>query len=496
VAVALGGDGILPLSRRPAAGAAVASSADAAPERRGLSISVAVGVLVVAVGFIAGGRQLFDNSFLTHLSTGRLIWDGQGFPHEDPYTFTAAGESWAVQSWFASVIYGGVEELADLEGLRVHFALVAGVLAGLGWLLTRAAGDVLRRTAAIVPFLAAAAFGWSHRPYVIGLICLALVLLAAERRIDPRWLVPVGWLWLNTHGGWPLGLAALAALWLGRRLDGEDGAAERRAASWLAAGLAVGCLNPYGVRLLLFPFVAVERQEAFRRILEWQAPTFTSRDELAFLVVVAAAVLALRLAPSWHRALPLAGFLCAALLSSRNVQVAALVLLPGTAEGLRALGRTRPTSGDDFAALARPVAAIGAALGAVTLVTAAIGDPFGDEPYPVEASDFLEARGLDPTQATVVAMDYIGNYWEARYGTDARVFVDDRVEVLPLDVLDDYATLEAGGPGWDEALERYDPVAVVWEAERPLAQLLRASDGWEIAHEDDKFVVALRAGND
>lgn len=440
----------------------------------------------MAVGVVAGARQLFDNSFLTHLSTGRLIWDGFGFPSEDPYTFTAAGESWAVQSWFASVLYGGIEELGGLEAVRVHFALTAGLLAGLGWLLTRAAVDPLRRILAILPFLTAAAFGWSHRPYVIGLICLALVLLAADRRLDPRWLVPVGWLWLNTHGGWPLGLAAVVLLALGRRLDGGDPRPELRAGGWLAAGLAVGCLNPYGPRLLTFPLVALERQEQFRRIVEWKAPTFTGRDELAFLGVLALAVVALRLQPSWRRALPLVGFVAAALLSSRNVQVAALVLVPGTAEGLR---RERAES---FDAVARPVAFVAAALVAVTLIGAATGDAFGDDPYPVEATEFLEGEGLDPTRATVVAIDYVGNYWEARYGRDARIFVDDRVEVIPVDVLDDYATLVAGGPGWEEALERYDPDAVLWEVDRPLTQLLRASDGWRIAHEDDAFAVAVR----
>jgi hypothetical protein len=371
--------------------------------------------------------------------------------------------------------------------VRVQFALTAGVLAGLGWLLTRAAVDPLRRTLAVLPFLTAAAFGWSHRPYVIGLICLALVLLAADGRLDPRWLVPIGWLWLNTHGGWPLGLVALAVLGIGRWLDERDARTELRAGGWLVAGLLVGCLNPYGPKLLTFPLIALERQEAFRRIVEWQAPTFTGRDELAFLAVVALAVVALRLRPTWRRALPVVVFVAAALVSARNVQVAALVLVPGIAEGLRREG------GETFPALARPVAALAAVLAAVTLVGAATGDAFGDEPYPVEATAFLEDEGLDPTQATVIAIDYVGNYWEARYGTDARIFVDDRVEVLPLDVLDDYATLVAGGPGWDDALERYDPDAIVWEGDRPLAQLLRASDGWRIAHEDDKFVVAVPA---
>lgn len=390
-----------------------------------------------------------------------------------------------MQSWFASVVYAGAERIGGLEAVRLQFTLTAGVLAGLAWLLTRPAGDLIRRTVAVLPFIAVAALGWSHRPYVVGLICLALVLLVADGRLDPRWLIPTGWLWLNTHGGWPLGLVALTTLYVGARFDRRDGRVELRSFGWLSVGLVVGSFNPYGVKLLLFPFSAVERREAFQRIVEWRAPTFTGRDELAFLVALALAIVALHMGGNWRRTLPMIVFVSAALISARNIHVAALVLLPGTAEGLR-----RQAAGD-FDSFRVPIAAIASVLAVVTLTSSVLGDAFGDEPYPVAATEYLEAEGLDPTEATVVAMDYVGNYWEARYGHAAAVFVDDRVEVFPLDVLDDYEALAAGERRWEEALSRYAPDAVVWERDEPLAALLAADDDWVIVHEDEKFLVAV-----
>jgi len=337
------------------------------------------------------------------------------------------------------------------------------------------------------PFLLMGAFGWAHRPYLFGLLCLAAVLLAAEDRLDPRWLLPVGWVWLNVHGSWPLGFAAVAALWVGRRLDQESTEPERRAMAFLAGGVLLGVLNPYGPRLLAFPLTAITRREAFREIREWQPPDFASLGQLAFLGVVALAIVALARHRSWRAAVPLVVFLCAALLSARNLHVAALVLLPATATGLAGDGPGFEPS----RIVVRAVAALGVALGLVAAVVALGPDPFGDEPYPVAAERFLDARGIGPTDARVIAHDYIGNWIEAVYGPRGQAFIDDRVEVIPIEVIRDYRTLQDGAPGWEEALARYEPAAVLWERDRPLAELLRVSPCWSIEHEDEKFVVAL-----
>ena len=52
---------------------------------------------------------------------------------------------------------------------------------------------------------------------------LTVTLLAAEGGLPPWVLIPVFWIWVNTHGSFPLGLVALGALWLGRRADKQDG---------------------------------------------------------------------------------------------------------------------------------------------------------------------------------------------------------------------------------------------------------------------------------
>ena len=53
---------------------------------------------------------------------------------------------------------------------------------------------------------------WAPRPLMVGLVLLGLTLLVAEGRIPAPVLLPVFWLWVNSHGSFPLGLVALGLL--------------------------------------------------------------------------------------------------------------------------------------------------------------------------------------------------------------------------------------------------------------------------------------------
>src|SRR5262245_60223682 len=102
----------------------------------GPTLAGLVGLVIVLVGLIAGLGPLNDNSFMTHLAPGRIILDTHHIPHSDPYTFTAFGEPWVVQSWLASLLYGIGDRYFGPAGVVVLVGISAAVLAGLLWTLT------------------------------------------------------------------------------------------------------------------------------------------------------------------------------------------------------------------------------------------------------------------------------------------------------------------------------------------------------------------------
>jgi hypothetical protein len=154
---------------------------------------------LVVFGIFLGAQPIVDNSMLQHLRTGIDIVAGDGIPRRDPYSFTAAGEPWVVQSWLAAAVYGVAHRLAGYAAVVVLTALMTGALT---WLVVRLARTGAPR-ATMLSGAVVMAIGspfWSPRPLLFGLLGLALTVTVVERGWSPWLLVPVVWVWVNTHG--------------------------------------------------------------------------------------------------------------------------------------------------------------------------------------------------------------------------------------------------------------------------------------------------------
>jgi hypothetical protein len=330
---------------------------------------------------------------------------------------------------------------------------------------------------------------WGPRPLLFGLLLLGVTLLVAEDRLPAPLLLPVFWVWVNTHGSFPLGLLALGCLALGHRLDGDRRPSELRPLLWAVGGTVLGAVNPLGPRLLTFPLGLLSRQDVLSEVVEWQSPSFDTTYGRAFLLVTVLTVAALVRRASWRSAVPFVVFLVAALLAARNIPVASLVFVPVMARGAVGLGGItgeRRTQGGAVA------------LAAVVLLGAvAVGGRLAEpdlrlERYPVDAVAWLDQQGLMAPTVRRASSDTVGNYLELVLGSDAHVFVDDRVDMFPTDVIDDELELVRGGPGWRSVLDRWDIEVVVWQRDSVLDQLLAEDPDWRLEYTDEAWVVYLR----
>lgn len=460
------------------------------PARRVPDIGWLCGGLAALIGFARVLSPLSDNSFFTHLATGRLIIGDGRVPSVDPYSFTASGEPWTVQSWLASLIYAGVEDLAGIGALRFVNGLL-GAAIGVGvWHLTARSRSLVVRAGVTFSTLLITGALLSGRPLLFGLLGFVLTFLAADGRLDPRWLLPVGWVWVNTHGSFPYALVLVAVLAVGHRLDAGEWGREPRVLAWSAGGIALGALNPVGPKLLLFPLALLSKTEAFRAIVEWQAPTYQLWHAYAVLAMLLVAVLALSRRPSWRDGGVLVVFAGLGLTSQRNQVVLVLVVAA-------VLAGTLPQVGPTVRSVARPIfgapARTAVGLAFVLFAVASTRAPEIDlEPYPVAMVEAMEDDGMWGPDARVIHPDFVGNLREARAGDGARVFIDDRVDMFPVEVTQDYLDLLAGRPGWEEILDRREATAVLWEDDTALAALLAQSDRWEIVRRDDGWLLAVR----
>ncbi|MSX00701.1 MAG: hypothetical protein F2809_07140, partial [Actinobacteria bacterium] len=65
---------------------------------------------------LIAAAPISDNSFLTHLATGRLILDG-GLPQQNPFLYSST--AFPVPSYWWSILLGAVDWAAGAVGLRL-----------------------------------------------------------------------------------------------------------------------------------------------------------------------------------------------------------------------------------------------------------------------------------------------------------------------------------------------------------------------------------------
>ncbi len=447
------------------------------------------------LGFRLGTVPIRDNSAFLHLRTGIDIARGGGIPRVDPYSFTASGEPWVVQSWLAELTYGLLHEVGGVGLVVLQQGLLMGALA---WLIARLArtGTPVKTAAAAAAAVAAGGAYWTPRPLLFGLLALAALITIVEGRRSIWWLLPIVWLWVNTHGSFALGLAWLLLRAVGEALDARDaraaGPALRYAGVFLV-GLAAAVINPLGPRLLGFLVTVADKRSALQDVVEWRSPDFGGAVGLVSLagLMAVAGVLMVRRA-GFVDALPVLGFVAAGLIAQRNLAAAGVVAAPALARALR----TKAMHGQ-VPERPRVHVAIAAVLvfAAGIFAVDALGDrKVDDDEYPVEAVRWLEDEGFRRPDARLAHQDYVGGWLILRDGRDARVFIDDRVDMYPRDVSGDYIELLRGRPGAQAILDRYDIDVVLWQQERALSSILDASDDWRRRYTDDEWAVFVREG--
>jgi hypothetical protein len=426
-----------------------------------------------------------DNSLFVHLRTGIDLARTGHVPTRDPYSFSPSGARWVVQRWLASLVYGLGERVGGLACVRIEQGVLSG---GLGLLMATLARTGLARRTALAGGIAVG-FGaayWSPRPLVFGLLGLALTVLVVERRWAWWWLVPVVWVWVNSHGSFVLGVGWLVLVAAGEWLDGR-----RRppVLPWLGAflgGLVVACVNPLGIRLLQFPFVVLGRRAAFAEVAEWKPPfAAASRPgtalALACVALVAAVAVRQRSRLRWRDGLPLAAFLLAGLAAQRNLPMAAVVAAPVLA---RLLAPPVPDGAAEPPPIHWAIAGGLAALSALFLALAATTPALDLAGFPVRASQLYDHP------AKVLTTDVAAGY--LLLDRRDEVWFDDRVDLHPVAKTKAYVRLLHGDEGAMAIVDGSGADVVLWETDEELDAQLAASGRWRRVGVRDGWAVWVR----
>jgi hypothetical protein len=231
--------------------------------------------LLVLLIFGRSVRGIGDPDIWWHLRNAAYLFQHHSFPNVDTYSFGAAGAQWLNFEWLSEVPFFLGFRAVGLQGLlTVYFAVLVLIYVGVYYRSCRAGADC--KDAAIVTFLAIllGAVSISPRTLLFGWLCmvgLLLVLDRFQRTGKGLWLLPPLFaLWINLHASWVFGMVVLTLTIASGLVAGEWGLVEarrwasgelKRLLSVFAASLAVLFVNPFGYRLLLYPFDVLFRQQ-------------------------------------------------------------------------------------------------------------------------------------------------------------------------------------------------------------------------------------------
>jgi len=462
------------------------------------------GVLATFV-YLLAGHTIADPDIWWHLRNAEhLIGAGEMVRH-DFYSFTAAGAGWINHEWLGELPFYFAWRWLGFRGLYLVVLLLAeAIILGVFYLSRSVSGSV--KAAFLATWIAAwlATVSLAPRPLLFGWLFLAIelaVLTKFSAGIDRTWLLPPLFLiWANTHGSWLIGMVLLLTFFICGLVHGNWGRIEtqlwtrreRLKLGWVCAlSMAALFVNPWGHRLVLYPFNLAFRQTAnIAHISEWQSLDFHSvRGKFVFVVLAATIVLALFRRTRWKlwEVLFVLVSFYGAMTYSRFTFLAAIVITPFLARASNFLAPYR-------AEVDRPI------LNGLLLLGMAI-IPFATFPtqwqleqgtrnsYPANALPYLEHFRPEGR----VLNDYLwGGYliWNVR---QIPVFVDSRVDIFEYaGVFQDYVTAKSGVGSLD-VLDKYKIRYLLHSKQgEPLAYLLMHNPGWKVDYEDDVTVLLER----
>jgi hypothetical protein len=468
--------------------------------------------------FTLGQPDFNDPDIWWHMRDAQYLVQHHQFLRQDMYSFTAAGKPWVNTEWLSEIPYYLAYEGFGLSGLKfLTFALPSTIILLLLYLCFKESRNFKASIVACAFASVLAKVSYGPRTILFGYVFLVVLLIILqrfrERGNGPLWVVPLLFcVWANTHGSWALGMILFFLIGIAGLFGGSWGRIEsirwtpsqvRQLALTGAASVAALFINPYGWRLVYYPFdLAFKQKLNVAHVAEWVAVNFQDARGMFVFVLIAGLMLAALLRHCrWNlgEILMLMFALHTALTHIRFLVLLAIVAAPLAAKLLDFFPPYRPeleTPRVNMAVILAMLVAMGYFWPRETAIRKSQA-----ETYPSGLLPFLKAH---PLQGNMLNYYLWGGYleWNA---PEVKTFIDSRVDIFEYaGVLQDYLDLL----GSDSLVRRLNPILQKYDVryvlfprgDSPdpllrgsgLIYLLEHDATWKVAYQDRVCVLMER----
>ncbi len=452
--------------------------------------------------------SIFEGDTWWHLSVGKQILQTHTWPTADSYSFTASGDPWIAYEWLGDVAMAAANRAAGITGLAIFYVSLTVILILLmfSYAYTRSRNGKAAFVACAL-LLPLAVVSFTLRPQLLGYIFLLATLILLERfrqgKQKSLWILPAVFLvWVNTHGTFAFGLAALGLYWVSGLVNFHVGGI--RAERWtvrerrhlgLVTLLSVAALvvTPYGTRLAAYPLqMAFSQPVNISSFLEWRSPDFGTTYGKIFLAMILLILLVPLISRVEYRLEELGLLLFgiyAACTHMRFVIVFALIFAPVLAGLIGPYMPAYDARKDKYVLNAVLMALI--AFGCIKLFPSRSElKEVVNHAFPAGAVEYIRQH---PSVGKTYNEEFWGGYLISSLGPEKKVFIDGRADLYEAaGVLTDYLDIAAPSDNALLLLRKYHVRSCLIKPGSPLAVYLAHSPGWHQAYSDALSVLYVQ----
>lgn len=475
--------------------------------------------IFLSLAFIPNNGLLNDADTGYHIRAGEYILQTFSVPRHDIFSFLTPPLPWTAHEWLSEVIMAIAHKFHGLTGVVLLFSLMIAAEYYLMLIILRTyKGDVLSDILIVLLVIASSQIHWLARPHIFSLLLMTIwyYLLDQYQQKNRNYLYllpPLMLLWVNLHGGFVSGFLLSGIYFAGNALNfffssgPEKNQYLKRVKTYgllIGSCLLVTVINPYGMKILLFPFRLISNTFLMDNVLEFLSPNFHQPllifKYLLFLMIIVLSVSPKR--PTLIELMLVIFFTYMALQSARYIPLYAVIIAPvlsGHAAGTVGLAngriinffrkRSEHITEADLSIRGGlwPLVAV-----LVVVGLAEIGQvifSFDSRRNPVAAVDFLKKEQI---RGNMFNNDEFGDYIIYSAWPQYRVFFDGRSDMYGTERAKDYIKVSEVQQGWEEVLTRYRIDWVIFQADSHLSTVLRMHKDWQLIYADKLAHIFVR----
>jgi hypothetical protein len=466
------------------------------------------------------GGLLQDCDTGYHLRAGEYILNTLSIPKYDPFSFHSPAPPWIAHEWLSEVIMNTIYRFSGLTGIVIFFSiLISFVYYFLFQVLQSLKANIIIAAIVIIFVIASSQMHWLARPHIFSMLLVVLwyFLLDAYQYDRKNFLylqIPLMLLWVNMHAGFIIGFVLNGIYLIGNMVElisspiSERNVPKKKAIFLgliTAACIIVSLVNPYGHKILLFPFKLVSEKFIVDNIGEFISPNFHSLWAIPFeifllftLAVFAFSSRRLNLI----EILVLLLFMHMSLFSARYIPLFCIIATPIIIKQLNQVMESSngkfsyflKTKGNSFSEIdASGNDFIWPAMALLIVVILSfyglLKHNFDADSKPVAASKFLEQEYI---QGNMFNMDEFGDYIIYRNYPAYKVFIDGRIDMYGVKALKEYNKVVGFEFGWAEILEKYNITWMIYDSKSPLSRYLVQNKNWHLIYSDKVASIFLK----